>query len=298
VKPWFLAARPKTLIAGLIPVVVGSALAFSAGAFQWPIFACALIGALAIQIGTNFVNDASDFERGADTADRLGPARMAASGLITPRALYVGAAIAFLIAFLFGSYLIAQAGVWILVIGLFSIFFAVIYTAGPFPLAYFGLGDLFVMVFFGLVAVLGTVYAHSNAAFPGSQLFLSPAAILLALATGFHGMGLIAVNNLRDIPTDIKVGKKTLAVRLGDRASRYYVGVLEFLPYLCWLPLAINIGGWQSWLPYLSLPLAAANTAACLRITDRRQFNGLLGKCAGLQLVFGLLASIALVSSR
>lgn len=297
-KSWFLAARPKTLIAGLIPVVVGSAFAFSVGALQWAVFACALFGALAIQIGTNYVNDASDFEKGADTADRLGPARMAASGLLTPRALYGGAAIAFLVAFAFGAYLIAQSGPWMLLIGLVSIFFAVIYTAGPFPLAYLGLGDLFVMVFFGLVAVLGTVYAHTNAAAPGSTLFLSPTAILLALATGFHGMGLIAVNNLRDIPTDIRVGKKTLAVRLGDRASRFYVGTLEFLPYLCWLPIARQTGGWFAWLPYLSLPLAAANTVACFRITDRREFNGLLGRCAGLQLVFGLLASIALVLSR
>ena len=297
-KSWFLASRPKTLIAGLIPVVVGSAYASGAGAFRLAIFACALIGALAIQIGTNFVNDASDFEKGADTLDRLGPSRMAASGLLTPRALYSGAAVAFLVAFLFGSYLIAQAGIWMLVIGLFSIFFAVIYTAGPFPLAYLGLGDLFVMVFFGLVAVLGTVFAHSNAAAPGSLLFLSPTAILLALATGFHGMGLIAVNNLRDIPTDVKVGKKTLAVRLGDRSSRYYVGMLEFLPYLCWLPIARELGGWLAWLPYLSLPLAAANTVACFKIEDRREFNGLLGRCAGLQLVFGLLASIALVFSR
>jgi 1,4-dihydroxy-2-naphthoate octaprenyltransferase len=289
-RVWILAARPKTLVAGLIPVVLGSAFAFHMGGFQWGVFFCALFWALAIQIGTNFVNDASDFEKGADTADRLGPARMAASGLLTPRALYIGAALTFLLALLFGIYLIAQAGVWMLVIGLSSIFFAVAYTAGPFPLAYLGLGDLFVLLFFGFVAVLGTVFAHTRV--------IAPNAILLALATGFHGVSLIAVNNLRDIPTDIRVGKKTLAVRLGDRASRFYVGALSFLPYLCWLPVALEIGGWLAWLPLLSIPLAAANTVSCFRISDRRKFNGLLGRCAGLQLAFGILATIALVFSR
>lgn len=289
-NPWIAAARPKTLVAGLVPVVLGSAFAFQRGGFQWGIFLCALLGALAIQIGTNYVNDASDFEKGADTSDRLGPPRMAASGLLTPRALYAGAAIWFLAAFLFGSYLIAQAGLWMLVIGLFSIFFAVIYTAGPFPLAYLGLGDIFVLIFFGLVAVLGTVFAHTHA--------IETRAVFLALATGFHGMSLIAVNNLRDIPTDIRAGKRTLAVRLGDRSSRVYVGVLAFLPYLCWVPVARALPGAAAFLPFLSLPLATANTVACFRVQDRRDFNGLLARCAGLQLVFGLLASLALVLSR
>lgn len=288
--PWFAAARPKTLVAGLVPVVLGSAFAYHLGAFHLGVFLCALFGALAIQVGTNYVNDASDFERGADTAERLGPARMAASGLLTPRALYIGAGACFLLALLFGIFLILQAGAWMLVIGLASIFFAVIYTAGPFPLAYLGLGDLFVLIFFGLVAVLGTVFAHVG--------FVPAAASWIALATGFHGMGLIAVNNLRDIPTDIVAGKKTLAVRLGDRASRYYVAVLEFAPYLCWTPLALGLSGWQAWLPFASLPLAAANTFKVFRIHDRREFNSLLAKCAALQLLFGLLATAALVSTR
>jgi 1,4-dihydroxy-2-naphthoate octaprenyltransferase len=289
-SPWFLAARPKTLVAGLIPVVLGSALAFQLGAFQLGVFLSALGGALAIQIGTNYVNDASDFERGADNEERLGPPRMAASGLLTPRALYLGAGLWFAIAFAFGAYLIVQAGPVILAIGLFSIFFAIIYTAGPFPLAYLGLGDLFVMVFFGLVAVLGTVFAHAHA--------IPPAAVWLALATGFHGMSLIAVNNLRDIPTDQKAGKRTLAVRLGDQASRFYVCVLLFLPVLCWMPVGAKLLGFAPLLPLLALPLASANAVACFKIVDRRGFNVLLARCAALQLVFGLLASAALVLSR
>jgi len=289
-SPWLAAARPKTLVAGLVPVVLGSAYAFHQDAFHLRIFLCALFGALAIQVGTNYVNDASDFEKGADTKDRLGPARMAASGLLTPRALYWGAGFCFLIALFFGFFLILQAGLWMLVIGLSSIFFAVIYTAGPFPLAYLGLGDLFVLIFFGLVAVLGTVFAHVG--------YVENSAIYLALATGFHGMALIAVNNLRDIPTDILVGKKTLAVRLGDRASRIYYSVLEFLPYLCWAPLAASVPGAFAFLPYFSLPLALLNAFACFRIKDRREFNGLLARSAALQLLFGLLASLALVLSK
>ena len=137
--PWILAARPKTLVAGLVPVLLGSAFALQRSSFRLGIFLCALLGALAIQVGTNYVNDASDFEKGADTADRLGPPRMAASGLLSPRSLYLGASLWFLVAFAFGTYLIAQAGIAMLAIGLLSILFAVLYTAGPFPLAYLGL---------------------------------------------------------------------------------------------------------------------------------------------------------------
>lgn len=289
-NPWVAAARPKTLVAGLVPVVLGSAYAFHLGSFQLGIFLCALLGALAIQIGTNYVNDASDFEKGADTKDRLGPPRMAASGLLSPKALYIGAGLCFLLAVVFGGYLIQAAGIWMLVIGLASIFFAVIYTAGPFPLAYLGLGDIFVLIFFGLVAVLGTIFAHAGS--------IERGAVWLALATGFHGTALIAVNNLRDIPTDIRAGKKTLAVRMGDYPSRTYVCILEFLPYFCWAPIAASIPGVFAYLPYFSLPLAAFNSASCLRIKDRRDFNGLLARCAALQLLFGTLASLALVLSR
>jgi 1,4-dihydroxy-2-naphthoate polyprenyltransferase len=289
-SPWIAAARPKTLVAGLIPVFLGSALSFYQGGFQTGVFLSALFGALAIQIGTNYVNDASDFERGADTSDRLGPARMAASGLLSPRSLYIGAGFSFLAAFLAGLYLIHAAGLVMLAIGLASIVFAVLYTAGPFPLAYLGLGDLFVLIFFGLVAVMGTVYAHTR------QLNL--AAVLLALATGFHGVTLIAINNLRDIPTDILAGKKTLAVRLGEKAARVYVAVLVFLPYFCWLPFSVSLRSRLALFPFVTLPLAISISQAVFRIEDRRRFNTLLGKSAGLQLIFGLLASAALVFSR
>lgn len=289
-SPWFLAARPKTLVAGLIPVMLGSALAYHVGNFHWGILVAALFGCLAIQIGTNYVNDAADFQRGADNADRLGPARMAAEGRLTPRSLYWGAASAFLFAAVAGIYLVFTAGPWLLVIGLVSILFAVAYTAGPFPLAYLGLGDLFVLIFFGLVAVLGTYFAHTGQ--------VTTDALYLAFATGFHGVALIAVNNLRDIPTDAKVGKKTLAVRMGDRGSRIYYALLVVLPYFFWVPFFLRLPVLPAFLPLLSLPIARRNAMICMRIQDRREFNFLLAKTALLQLFFGLLATISLVISR
>lgn len=288
-NPWVLAARPKTLVAGVIPVVIGSAVAFREGGFQLGVLLAALVGSLAIQIATNYVNDAADFERGADTAERLGPPRMAASGKLTPRNLYRAATVALVIAFLAGSYLILLAGPWILAIGLLSIFFAVGYTAGPFPLAYLGLGDLFVLIFFGLVAVLGTVFAHTKE--------LLPHAWWLALATGFHAVALIAVNNLRDIPTDRKAGKKTLSLRMGETwARRYYAGLL-FLPFFCWAPIAWDISHWLTALPLLALPLAGKAAHEAFRIQDRREFNQLLARTAALQLLFGALACVALVGA-
>lgn len=286
-NPWVAAARPKTLVAGIIPVALGSALAFEKNDFRLGVLVAALGGALAIQVGTNYVNDAADFERGADTEERLGPPRMAAQGLLTPKALYAGSALAFLLAFLFGIYLVFQAGLPILAIGLVSILFAVAYTAGPFPLAYLGLGDLFVLIFFGLVAVLGTFYAHA--------LEIKRDAIYLAFATGIQGMALIAVNNLRDIPTDVKAGKKTLAVRLGDKGSRWYYAALCFLPFFFWVPFASRLPMHSAFLPFLAFPLAVNNVNRCFGISDRREFNGLLAKTAGLQLLFGALACLSLV---
>jgi 1,4-dihydroxy-2-naphthoate polyprenyltransferase len=284
-NPWLVAARPKTLVAGIVPVSMGSALAYQMGKFQPLVFFAALFGALAIQIGSNYVNDGADFEKGADTEERLGPPRMAAMGLLSPKALYLGAGISFLIAFLTGLYLVYTAGLGILVLGLVSILFAVIYTAGPFPLAYLGLGDFFVLIFFGLVAVLGTVYSHLQS--------INLEAIYLAFCTGIHGMALIAVNNLRDIPTDEKIGKKTLAVRMGDRGSRIYFSILQILPYFFWIPLAKMLP-W-GFLPFLALPIGFLNIYQALQIQDRREFNALLAKVAAHQLAFGALVVISMV---
>jgi 1,4-dihydroxy-2-naphthoate octaprenyltransferase len=284
-NPWVLAARPKTLVAGFVPVAIGSALAFRAGKFQPLVFLAALFGALFIQIGSNYVNDGADFEKGADTEDRLGPMRMAASGALTPKALYWGAGLCFALAFTLGMYLVLVAGWGIFALGVASIIFAAAYTAGPFPLAYLGLGDLFVLIFFGLAAVLGTFYSHTQS--------LTSGALSLALATGIHGMALIAINNLRDIPTDEKIGKRTLAVRMGDQGSRWYFAILQILPYFFWIPFVPTLA--FGWLPFLALLIAVVNVRSGFQITDRRMFNQLLAKVAAHQLVYGILVVLALV---
>ncbi len=218
-RAWWLAIRPKTLTATIAPVAVGSALAFFTGAFEPLPALAALAGGLLIQIGTNLANDVLDFRRGADTAARLGPTRVVQAGLLTPRAVAWGAAAAFGGAALVGLYLVAVGGWPILVLGLASILSGVLYTAGPYPLAYVGLGDLFVMAFFGIGAVAGTYYVQA--------LELSPAAILLGVAVGAMSVGILTVNNLRDIDTDRAAGKRTLAVRMGEARTRaYYAGMI------------------------------------------------------------------------
>ena len=289
-KYWILAARPKTLVAGIIPVVLGSALAFHLGNFNFFVFLSALVGALAIQIGTNFVNDAADFEKGADNENRLGPPRMAALGFLTPSQLYRGSFLIFLVAFLVGLFLVSVAGWPILIIGIVSIVFAIGYTAGPFPLAYLGLGDIFVFIFFGLVAVLGTYYAHA--------LALNHHAWILASAVGIQGVTLIAVNNLRDIQEDQVVGKKTLAVRIGKENYKFYLTTLVAAPYFIWFYFALEMNSMALFLPFLTLPLAFQNILFCYRNIQPKELNALLAKSALLQALFGITATIALVFSK
>jgi 1,4-dihydroxy-2-naphthoate octaprenyltransferase len=289
-NPWIAAARPKTLTAGAMPVFLASAWAFYKENFQVGVLIAAFLGAIALQIGTNYVNDAADFLKGADNENRLGPPRMAVLGLISPRALYIGAAVSFILAFLSGSYLISISGPIIFWIGIASIFFAITYTAGPYPLAYLGLGDLFVLIFFGIVAVLGTAYAH------GCEI--DAASFFLSICIGLFGVSLIAVNNLRDIPTDSLAGKKTLAVRLGDSNSRNYYALIVLLAYVFWIFIAVEIKSIWMILPILTAPLAWKNVKKCYQIEDRKEFNSLLAKSALLQMLFGILACIALVVSN
>ncbi len=206
-RTWVLAARPKTLPAATAPVLLGTMLAASDGAAHLPAAACALAGALLIQIGTNYYNDAADFERGADTASRRGPTRAVAAGLVTPRAMKVAAGVAFALAFAAGLYLIVRGGWPILVVGLVSIAAGVAYTAGRYALAYIGLADLFVLVFFGPVAVAGTFYV---------QALTLPAYVVVAgLGPGLLATAILVANNVRDVEGDRAAGKLTLVARRG-----------------------------------------------------------------------------------
>jgi 1,4-dihydroxy-2-naphthoate octaprenyltransferase len=211
-RAWALAARVSTLPAAVAPVVVGSAAAAHDGRFEWIGAAGALIVSLAIQIGTNFSNDAFDFLRGADTSRRLGPPRVTQAGLLPARVVLAGAYLCFGLAAVVGAYFVAQYGWPILIAGLLSIASGLAYTAGPWPIAYHALGEVFVFVFFGLVAVVGTTFVQTG--------HVTPLALGAAVPVGLLCTAILIVNNLRDIETDRAAGKRTLAVMLGPRSTR------------------------------------------------------------------------------
>ncbi|HHY60390.1 MAG TPA: 1,4-dihydroxy-2-naphthoate polyprenyltransferase [Clostridia bacterium] len=249
-NPWILASRPKTLPAASAPVIVGTALALGDGTFRFGPALAALICALLIQIGTNFANDVFDYQKGTDTQERTGPLRVTQAGLLTPRQVFRGMCLVFGLAFLIGLYLIAVGGWPILVIGLLSILSGIAYTGGPYPLGYHGLGDLFVFIFFGPVAVCGTYYVQA--------LSLTGQAFAASVPMGLLITAILVVNNYRDLPTDCKAGKRTLAVRLGPAGTRWEYVALLGLSYLVPLSLWL-LGPGTPWLllPLLTVPLAA-----------------------------------------
>jgi 1,4-dihydroxy-2-naphthoate octaprenyltransferase len=283
-NPWILAARPRTLGAAAIPVLAGAALAFSAGSLDplatLLIVACAVL----IQIATNYFNDAIDHAKGADTAERLGPTRVTSSGLLAPRAVIRGGVICLALAVALSIPLVLHGGWPIVVIGVFSLFFAYAYTGGPFPLAYLGLGEIFVVLFFGIIAVAGTFYLNA--------LEWSYASLLAGLQIGLHSGVLLAVNNLRDIDSDRAANKRTLAARFGLTFARRENAVLVMAPFvlgLAWLPLGFL---WAFLLPIMTLPLAWWLARACLEAQPDRSANQLLAQGAALHAVFGILLSI------
>jgi len=288
VSSWLLAARPKTLSAASVPVLVGCACAVSARVFHVGPALATLAGALLLQIGANFANDVYDYEKGADTAERLGPTRAVQAGLITPAAMKRGMYLVFALALLLGAYLTAVAGPAILAIGIASIISAIAYTGGPYPLGYNGLGDVFVFVFFGLVAVCGTVFV---------QVGEVPAfAVWCSLPVGALATAILVVNNLRDHETDARAGKRTLAVRFGPRAAIYEYGLLLAFAYAVPLYLATSSArGRFALLPLLTLPLARRLMRAVATETGRA-LNARLAGTAQLLFLFGVLfaAGIAL----
>jgi 1,4-dihydroxy-2-naphthoate polyprenyltransferase len=285
IKAWIQAARPKTLTAALIPIIVGTCLAkVETGKVLWWVSALTLLASFFIQIGTNFVNDAVDFQKGADTEKRIGPQRVTQAGIFTAKqVLWMGTAF-FAMAVLCGIPLVIQGGVSILGIGVISVLMGYAYTAGPFPLAYKGLGDLFVILFFGLIAVGGVYFLHTGE--------VSTGAILAGLQVGLHCTVLIAINNLRDQEGDRLVGKKTLPVRFGKRFARWEIAVLCFTPFL--LGLYWMAGGrfGAFLLPFLSLPLAMWISKLVFETEPSPAYNRFLGKAAALHLVFGGLLSV------
>jgi 1,4-dihydroxy-2-naphthoate octaprenyltransferase len=281
-----MAARPKTLTAALVPVMVGTALAYGLGVGRWLPALAALVGAMLIQVGTNLTNDYFDFKKGADTAERVGPQRVTQSGLIAPGTVLASALACFGLAVLTGIYLVVVGGWPIVAIGLASVLAGYSYTGGPFPLAYHGLGDVFVFLFFGLVAVPGTFYVQA--------LTVTSAAWWAAIPVGAIGTALLVVNNLRDASTDVKAGKRTLVVRLGLRAGRAEYSALLALAFAT--PLAMWLLGLSSaWvlLAWLSAPLAVPLLKQVLG-QEGAPLNSALGGTARLQLVFGLLFSVGL----
>lgn len=246
---WIMASRPRTLPASVAPVIVGAAVAFHDGAFRPLAALSALAAALLIQIGSNFANDLGDYTRGADARGRVGPTRVTSAGLLTPRQVQAGMAVVFGLAALCGVYLIRLGGWPILLAGVLAILAAMAYTIGPLPFGYYGLGDLAVFIFFGLVAVVGTYYTQA--------LRVTPLAVLAAVPMGSLITAILVVNNLRDADTDRAAGKRTLAVLLGRRGARIefiaLIGAAYAIPFILWLGY-----GLRPWvlLPLLTLPLA------------------------------------------
>ncbi len=286
---WWLASRPATLAAAIIPVAVGTALAYRQdGLHPWAALA-ALGGASALQIGANYANYVYDFKKGADTEDRVGPTRAAQAGLLSPRALTVGMAMAFVIATLFGVYLTWLAGPAIIAIGVASIVCAIAYTGGPYPLGYHGLGDVFVMLFFGFVAVAGTVFVQTGA--PGLEAYLA------ALPVGGLATNILVVNNVRDRFTDREVGKRTLAVRLGKKGGLVEYTLFLVMAYGVPLFFAYRFGSFLPLLPLLTLPLGISLFRQ-LKGKEGPALNPVLAASAKLMTLHGLLFTVGIAVSR
>jgi 1,4-dihydroxy-2-naphthoate octaprenyltransferase len=285
-----MAARPRTLPAAIAPVLVGTAAAvYSAGELpRVGAFIAALFGSIFIQVGTNLANDYSDAKRGADTADRLGPVRVTSSGLVTPRRVLNATWIAFAIAIACGIYLATVAGLVILLIGALSIAAGVLYTGGPRPYGYAGLGEVFVFLFFGLVAVNGSYYVQVE------ELDALP--LGLSIAVGFLATAILVVNNVRDLETDRRAGKMTLAVRMGRHNAVVLYRMLVLGAYLV-LPIAL-IAGEASALPLiglLSVPMAIRPMRAMTNRTDGPSLNAALAATGALLAALSLLVSAGLL---
>lgn len=292
-QAWVLAARPKTLPAALAPVVLGASVAVADDVFVLGPALAALLGALLLQIGSNIANDYFDHFKGADQADRLGPTRVTAAGLLPPNEVRTGMIVVFAAAALIGVYLVIVGGWPILAIGVASIAAALAYTGGPKPFGYVGLGDLFVFIFFGPVAVCGTYYVQA--------LTITPALVVASIPVGALITNILVVNNLRDIETDRRAGKMTLAVRLGRSGAAMQFGFLLAVAYVT--PVLLWLGGGSAWMfvPYVTLPTAVrlgmavqhhATTTNFATPAAAQAINAVLAGTARQSLLFALALSI------
>ncbi len=291
IRIWLMAARIRTLPAAIAPVLVGTALAGYAHVFHPLRFLAALVGAVFIQVGTNLSNDYSDARRGADTEDRLGPVRVTAGGLVPPQRVLLATYTSFAVAVLAGAYLIAVAGWELLLVGAASIAAGVLYTGGPRPYGYEGLGEAFVFLFFGIVAVAGSYFVQVK--------HLEWEAFALAVPVGLLAAAILVVNNVRDIDTDRRAGKHTLAVRLGRARTRALFAVMVYLAYLL-APVTWIFGPLTAWLllPWLTLPVAAATVREVRNKLDGPSLNQMLAQTGMLQLGFCMLLAAGLLLSR
>jgi 1,4-dihydroxy-2-naphthoate octaprenyltransferase len=287
VNPWLLATRPKTLPAAVTPVVVGTGVAIAAGGFHTGAAIAAFAVALLLQIAANLANDVFDFRRGADTEERLGPTRVTQSGLIPPQQVMIATAVTIALAMVAGLYLVYRGGWPILVLGIAAILSALAYTGGPLPIGYHGLGEVFVFIFFGLVAVAGTAYVQIGE--------LTALAMAASVPVGLLATAILVVNNLRDIDTDRVAGKRTVAVRLGRERT---IGEYTLLLAISYLSLPViwlaGLSGFAVLLPVVTLPRAIKLVKSVSTVRGRA-LNPLLAGTAQLLLFFGLLLTVGIV---
>jgi 1,4-dihydroxy-2-naphthoate polyprenyltransferase len=290
IQYWLLAARPKTLPAAAAPVIVGSSVAFYTGFFRMDIAVVTLVAALLLQIGANLANDYYDYHKGADTTGRLGPVRVTQAGLLKPRQVILGMWFIFFLAALCGLFLYTTSGWAIIIIGSLSILAAIGYTGGPLPYGYRGLGDIFVFIFFGLVAVSGTFFLQAG--------YLSKLAFLSSIPIGCLATAILVVNNIRDISNDRKAGKITLAVHFGRRVAIGEYILLLAIAYLAplWMILSGTGPGWLL-LTWLTLPLLPGLIHS-LAHQHGRSLNLILAATGKLELSYAIVYAIGLVIAR
>lgn len=286
-KIWIEALRPKTLPAGAVPVFIGSAMAYNDGYFNLTIFILTLICALLIQVITNFVNEVYDFQKGADNSDRVGPRRAVASGLIDVNTMKIVSGVLVLITFLIGLYLVyTGGGLFILITGIISLIFCYLYTSGPYPLAYKGLGDIFVLIFFGVVAVTGTYYLQTKT--------LIPEVFIASFAPGFLSMNILGVNNIRDIDSDKKVGKITLAVRLGEKPAKIMYVIINIFAFIIPVILYFTLENKYFLIPLLIFPISLI---ICLNLfkNSGTKLNSVLAQTGLILILYGIANTISFI---